>query len=376
MHKPTLRYMILNDLYRPLDTGELAASEMLSPAAASALDAGKIYGSWTWKKRKQTKRPDREDSRVNRYETERRPRAEWQGVAVELSESGLSRSVVDAARERIASNTRRPPSTAAARFWVLSGGLARCAECGSVLSSQAYRRQSGNGDRFYYRCRQRFTNGTRTCTNNRSNPAAPLEEAVWNAVRWLLADPERLAAEYEAYLSRRRQKLRGDPDARDLTRRLQALDEERRGYLRQNARGVLSDSGLDEMLVEVDEQRETLRRALGELHERRRALERLETERELAHRQFVAMAQIDLRNASPEHRRKVLQALQITATVDAEGNVRISGVLDGEERIPGYTESLPMKNAPANETYKVHVSGEIPEPHKGTVTLDTTRTAA
>jgi hypothetical protein len=56
---------------------------------------------------------------------------------------------------------------------------------------------------------------------------------------------------------------------------LAVLDEERLGYLRQNARAVLSDGGLDAMLAEVDEKREAI------ASEMRRAEDAAETTRRL-----------------------------------------------------------------------------------------------
>lgn len=86
----------------------------------------------------------------------------------------------------------------------------------------------------------------------------------------LLTNPARLQTAYEKELERRRKQHRGDPEAeaRSLAGRLEELDEERRGYLRQNARGKLSDRDLDDMLAEVDEQRDGLRKALVEATDR------------------------------------------------------------------------------------------------------------
>jgi hypothetical protein len=57
----------------------------------------------------------------------------------------------------------------------------------------------------------------------------------------------------------RRRGLRGSPERRaELAKRLAELELERKGYLRQNARGVLSDTELDAMLAELDEGREQI----------------------------------------------------------------------------------------------------------------------
>ena len=50
----------------------------------------------------------------------------------------------------------------------------------------------------YYRCFQRYNSGPRDCTNTKTLPAAPLEEAVLKKVRLLLEEPERGMAAYDA----------------------------------------------------------------------------------------------------------------------------------------------------------------------------------
>ena len=60
-----------------------------------------------------------------------------------------------------------------------------------------------------------------------------------------------------------------------LLERRASLEDERRGYLRQNARGVISDAELDEMLAGIEEARADIERALGEVRGRGERLRRL-----------------------------------------------------------------------------------------------------
>lgn len=69
----------------------------------------------------------------------------------------------------------------------------------------------------------------------------------------------KLYDEAVAEQDRRLGERRGDPQRRAaLGERLAELDLERKGYLRQNARGVLSDGELDAMLSEVDARRDNI----------------------------------------------------------------------------------------------------------------------
>jgi len=64
-----------------------------------------------------------------------------------------------------------------------------------------------------------------------------------------------------------------------LSRRLSDLELERRGYLRQNARGVLSDADLDAMLADLDEQRKAVEAELRASQDRAAEAERLRAAR-------------------------------------------------------------------------------------------------
>jgi hypothetical protein len=65
-----------------------------------------------------------------------------------------------------------------------------------------------------------------------------------------------------------------------LVRRSDELELERKGCLRQNARGVLSDGDLDAMLAEVEEQREVVRAELKAVEDEAAVLRRIEAARE------------------------------------------------------------------------------------------------
>jgi DNA invertase Pin-like site-specific DNA recombinase len=222
-HRQTIRRVVLSELYRPLTMEEAAGSGLLSREAASGLDSEGTYGLWTFdtKRRKKWKERGPDDTIRTRYSVEPRPREQWQAVAVDLSGSGLSRAHVDAARESLKGNTRRAASTVAQRFWELSGGVARCGVCGNAMSPHTTSRAGGRKAP-YYRCFQRYNSGPRDCTNTKTLPAAPLEEAVWQKVRILLEEPERVMAAYDAYVELRGRRLGGDPDreALELSARL------------------------------------------------------------------------------------------------------------------------------------------------------------
>ncbi len=370
-HRPTIRRVVLSPLYRPLTACEAAGSGLLSPEAASGLDPDKTYGLWTFntKRRKKWKERGPDGEIRSRYSVQPRPREEWQAVAVDLSGSGLSRAHVDAARESIRGNTRRPASTASERFWQLSGGVARCGVCGSALSPHTTSRAGGRKAP-YYRCFQRYNSGPRDCTNTKTLPAAPLEEAVWRKVRLLLEEPERVMAAYDAYVEIRGRRLRGDPDreARGLSARLEKLERRRSKLIDMGADGIIGREDLRAKMAEADEERDSLRRALQEAAGRGEELERLRKEREVLAERFSAMRGMGLRHLPPQDRRSVYDALRMTAHADKNGDVSITGIFGAD-----ITELLPMSWAQAKASaheYDVGLNIQLPKSYKGVVSVE------
>jgi len=131
------------------------------------------------------------------------------------------------------------------------------------------------GHLYYYRCRPRSY--IYACENRRSHRAEDLE---YQATRLFeqIASTETLLALYDQAVQKQEKKTdaRGVLERRGaLSERLSELETERRGYLRQNARGLISDAELAQMIAEVDEQRRAVTAELAAVQERARAAQRL-----------------------------------------------------------------------------------------------------
>jgi site-specific DNA recombinase len=343
-HRPTLRNLVKNDLYRPLGAAEVAREALVSPEVLSTLDPARVYGLWSFNKRRRKKWRERGEygEYRNRYTYEERPREEWTLAPVDLSDAGLVRAHVDAARERISDNTRRPASTRLNRFWELSGGIVRCGVCGSVLSPHQVHRPSGKVDG-YYRCYQRYNSGPRDCTNTCAMPAAQLEEIVWQAVFSIISDPDRLMCQWEEYIDRRRRQLRGDPqrDVRTLVERLEKLERRHSGYLDLAAEGIMGRDELRTKLAEVDEQRGELRKALREAEGSQKTVEGLEREGQMG-AQLLQLVDIHLFCSGPEDRRRIYQALRLQASVDEYRTVSLSGIFSSDVYLPTLVKGPPF----------------------------------
>ncbi|MDQ3795947.1 MAG: recombinase family protein, partial [Actinomycetota bacterium] len=142
----TIRNIIANELYAPHDYEEVAA--LVAPGVAARLDKGAVYGLWTWNTRKTTRRKVWDETVGEfkiRYNYAPRSQEEW--LYVPVPDAGVSRKVVEAARQSLKDNARKP-SKAAKRFWELSGGILRCEVCEHTLRPNSAHKKSGR--QFHY----------------------------------------------------------------------------------------------------------------------------------------------------------------------------------------------------------------------------------
>jgi DNA invertase Pin-like site-specific DNA recombinase len=265
----TIKGIVLDDVYKPHTVEEIAP--LLPSGVAAKLDADKVYGiSWAGRKK------SRFVGRGKEREVYEAPREEWTAIPVDLTGSGLDRAIVDRAREQIGSN--KPSSKLDSRFWQLSGsGILRCAECGRSMTTDKRAKQSGYN--FYYRCRPSSRD---VCPNKKSHPAEDLEYTAARMFEDTVNSGTLLRLFDEAVAKMEEQTGRRDALEKlaTLTEKLTELDTERRGYLRQNARGSLSDAELDAILSEVDNQREAINAELRHVEDAAMGSRRLRALRE------------------------------------------------------------------------------------------------
>src|SRR5215212_9763660 len=97
------------------------------------------------------------------------------------------------------------------RFWELSGGIFRCAQCGRALVAVTSLKGPKERRRrmFYYICPTRRQRGKHACSFSRSMNAQKAEAAVWDAVTALLTNPENLKSDLGAMIERGKE-TRGD----------------------------------------------------------------------------------------------------------------------------------------------------------------------
>lgn len=270
---PVIRDLLRSDLYHPHDRAELDALVSRGVLTREIADrAPDPCGVW-WYGRDKTVRTGKlteSGGPARRFES----RDPDEMVAVPVADAGVPPEHVERARARIRDN--KVPSKSGRRLWTLSGGLARCA-CGRYLAAFHNGKKGGS----YYMCGHRRRHGAGACDEAKLLNANRLEGRVRTFVERLLADPDTLREQVAEGLERERREVGPvEEEAAYLRGELESLTEERDGYLRQNARGVLSDADLDRFLAGVEGRRGELEEALGGLAGRRESAG--EVERSLA----------------------------------------------------------------------------------------------
>lgn len=325
-HRSTVRRFLGNDLYAP-HTAEEVAAKVSAPVAAN-LDPDAAYGLWGWKRSRTAARWKEWDEEKGKYVThvrrEARPVEEHSFVPV--PDAGIPPEVVERARKTLSARYKGQTTGkyVDSRFYELRG-IARCGSCGAVLSSH-----NAGGGNFYYRCKGRYQNAASVCESHRSFRADDLERAVLEAMSQFLDKRSYFVEKFEQHAAKKRRELRDRADAanaRTLHEELQGKQTERRGRLRQNARGVLPDEELDGELEELDAD-------IARLREYLLAAETFEADRKaleayLRHtREMLEGASYEWFNsqATGQDRAEMYRRLELTAQANDDGRLVLRGL--------------------------------------------------
>jgi site-specific DNA recombinase len=329
-----VRECIFDDVYKPHSFEEVAA--LVSPEVAARLDPSRSYGVWWYNRRraKRTRVPQYTSSGRQYKERTRyteKPREEW--IAVPVPDAGIPKELVERARAAIENNERC--SSAGRRFWELSGGIFRCAECGRALVATTASKGPKGARRllYYYQCTTRRQTGNHACSFTRSINAKRAEAAVWRAVSSLLTNPTILQQDLETMIERERKTHRNpEAEAREWAAKLVELERKRDKYQEMFAAEAMTLDELKAKLEALREMRDTAERELASVEGRRERLEAMERDKDLILESYAALAPDALNALSPEERRKVYVILNLTVEPLADGALQISGAF-GEEPV-------------------------------------------
>lgn len=324
--KRTIRDIVLDDLYRPLAHEEIGV--LVGRQVAATLDPEKEYGIWFFNRRRTTFTPVSEvgpdGQRVykKRQKTIEKPREEWIGVPIRLSGSGLSRTVVDEARDRIKDNVPTPKT--GDRLMELRGVL-YCGSCGSRMVANRVLQPRSKKPAYYYRCPTRQHEGKDACPDGKHHRAEKVEEKVWEAVMALRTTPDALIDALDRMIAEERNR-HGDPEreTRALADALSDLDGQRRRAQDLAIKGLLDPDELRARLAGMDEDRRALEHRMASLRDRKGEVAYLE----LLKADYLGMygwAETErLAEATGEQRHEEYRRLRLRAEADGDGDVRLT----------------------------------------------------
>jgi recombinase-like zinc beta ribbon protein len=218
-----------------------------------------------------------------------------------------------------------------AREWELKG-IVRCS-CGRTMFTRTTH-TTRTQRYYYYRCNREAAYGPDACSQ-KSIRVEKIEPLVWGFVSRLLKDPERLRSGLDEMIEREREGSHADPEweRKEWAQRIADTERKRGAYQDQQAAGLMTLDELSERLAALDEARETARRELAALDDRRERLEELERDRDALMGRYAAMVPEALDRLTGEERRTLYRMLRLQVVPTPEG-FALSGVFCDPEPTP------------------------------------------
>ncbi len=331
-----IREAIRDDIYKPHTRREIEAlvgRGQMSSDVAGRLRPEKCYGIW-WFNRRKTTTSQVAVNGVNGKTYKRktkiteRPEGEW--IAVPIVESGIPREWVDAARAAIKDNVKFSQNDN--RPWELSGGIARCSECGWAMKTHTAGSGKSNKKNHYYICsRVHVGYAYKSCSNRKSHRADKLEPMVWAYVSGVMKDPEQLRADLDRMIELEKgQGRRADPDkkAKLWAEKLSAVDRKRARYQEMASDDLITFDELRARLAELEETRKTAQYELAALRSHEEYIQELEQDRDALLDSLEATAPEKLDSLAPEEHHQLYKILRLTVAVREDGMAEVRWVGD------------------------------------------------
>ena len=141
-----------------------------------------------------------------------------------------------------------------------------------------------------------------------------------------------------------RSAVRGDPEreAKEWLDKLSEVDQERRGWLRLAAKGGPTDptdEELDEELAALEETRQTAKRELTALRDRKERIEELERDRDAVLEDYAGRAPEALEALTSEERHRLYKMLKLSVVIHRDRSAKITGTF------PKSADFLRIENA-------------------------------
>jgi len=301
-------------------------AEIVGGEVAATLDRSAYYGiSWYGKKRHTHHREVRIKDGKKTYPRIKKsvdvPREE--SISVPVPDPGIPREWVLAARDAIKDNEKI--SNCGRRFWELTGGVFRCAACGSAMATNFITpRKTG-----YYRCGRRYRVGEYACSQGKNIRAEETEAAVWDFVSGILKDPERLRRGIDEMLDRERALTSRSPgdDEESWLKKLSELVAQEERLLDLYLEGKLEIGRYESRVSQIKQSRRTIEDELERIRNHAAHIERLEHDRNALVSHYSRIAADHLDELEPQERNRVYKMLGLTVLAHRDGSLEAKWAL-------------------------------------------------
>ena len=228
----------------------------------------------------------------------------------------------DAAHVQLDINRRNFPINRIHHNYLLTGGHLRCGTCGHAMSSSL--KKTPTKDTRRYRCiSAQKRNNYQPCGQKIVN-ADWLEEVVWERITKILKNPKVALSQMDKERSKSTTSL--DADIALKNKSLDDLNDERKRYLHQYGKGLLSESDFETESIRIKRVTDRVLENISKLETARQSILTAAVNYDQLSGAVGALAD-RVRDADFETKKLALRWLSIVVTVKPDGSVLIDGSL-------------------------------------------------
>jgi site-specific DNA recombinase len=250
-----------------------------------------------------------------------RDRSEWIEVPNAVPPI-VTREVFEATQEQLKRNRSKTPHNKR-NFYLFSNGHLRCGICGHSMTGGV--KKKPRGDRRYYRCISNVKSNYYHKCPQPSIGADKIESAVWQEISRLFSNPDMVANELQE-LSKQHIPATIEADRILIDTNIKEAKNEELRYLRQYGKGTISEDVLDGEIRRVKEYIAELQSRLSRLDAELKVAQET-TQRYDAINNVARIISASIANTDNDTKRLTLEALNIVATIQPDGQINVKGAI-------------------------------------------------
>jgi len=230
------------------------------------------------------------------------------------------------------------------RFYEIPSGVVRCGGCANAMSQHI---TMANGKVYaYYKCARLVQHGKDGCSPERrlrtNHRAEEIERKVWSTLADLMKDPEQLRGDIDRMIELEKNSSHGDPKYEEKVwlDKLAEVNQMRRGYQEQAAKGHMTFDELGAALSALQETRKSTERELRSVKSRLERVEQLERDRDALRKDYYGIATDALDSLTSEERHDFYKLVRLRVIIYPNCDLEISWA-GGEGLLFSTSESVP-----------------------------------